>query len=356
MSFTRNGCSTLYVGNLSDSIPEHLLVTVFTQFGPIKAIRVIKKDEGSVYAFVEFFSNSVAAAALNGTHGRMLVDRKLIVNWANRWIKTEFENHHEVYVGNLSVDVNECDLKNVFSPFGYISKCTVTRSKDNLITRGYVVFVNQSDALKAISTMNGKTMKGKTIQVRYSKNNSLLPAPAAALQDGRAVDNSYHSDQLIIRTVFCGGVFEGLTPALVEKVFSPFGTIVVTPQVFTTRGYAFIEFSTRDEAKAAIEAINNTVINGYVVNCSWATKQKCLNSTDDMSRKFATGTDTLNNENQVYGNNWYPYGPMLVQYWPGLRSYGQLSPTTWNQFGYYQYEMGNAIERHLTAPHQKRDL
>jgi len=60
--------TTLYIGNLSpDFNEEHLLRSIFEEFGPIMEVRM-QKDKG--YAFIKFQTHDQAARAIVSVHSR----------------------------------------------------------------------------------------------------------------------------------------------------------------------------------------------------------------------------------------------------------------------------------------------
>jgi len=76
-----------------------------------------------------------------------------------------------IYVGNLSMGVNETDLREVFQAFGEVSTASVIKDKFSGESRGFgfVEMPNGTEAQKAISMLNGKELKGRTATVNEAK-------------------------------------------------------------------------------------------------------------------------------------------------------------------------------------------
>lgn len=76
-----------------------------------------------------------------------------------------------IYVGNLSRDVNESDLRETFSQFGEVSSSSIIKDKFSGEPRGFgfVEMANQSEAEKAISSLNGKELKGRNLVVNEAR-------------------------------------------------------------------------------------------------------------------------------------------------------------------------------------------
>ena len=76
-----------------------------------------------------------------------------------------------IYVGNLSRDVSESDLREVFAACGDVSSAAIIKDKFTGDSRGFgfVEMPNKDEADKAISGMNGKDMKGRNITANEAR-------------------------------------------------------------------------------------------------------------------------------------------------------------------------------------------
>lgn len=72
-----------------------------------------------------------------------------------------------IYVGNLSYDVTEADLKELFEAFGQVSSSSVVKDKFSGQSKGFgfVEMPTDTEAKAAISSLNGREVKGRTISV-----------------------------------------------------------------------------------------------------------------------------------------------------------------------------------------------
>jgi RNA recognition motif-containing protein len=79
-----------------------------------------------------------------------------------------------IYVGNLSFEVTEEDLKKAFEGFGQIESVKII--KDNYTGRskgfGFVEMSNNADAQSAIDALNDKEIKGRSIKVNAARPRS----------------------------------------------------------------------------------------------------------------------------------------------------------------------------------------
>jgi RNA recognition motif-containing protein len=76
-----------------------------------------------------------------------------------------------IYVGNLSPEVTEQDLKEAFESFGPTSKVAIIKDKFTGEARGFAfVEMNAKEAAQsAIDSLNGKELKGKAIIVNEAR-------------------------------------------------------------------------------------------------------------------------------------------------------------------------------------------
>lgn len=152
---------TLYVGNLDMTVSEDLLCTLFSQIGLVKGVKIIREPGNDPYAFVEFINHPSASTALAAMNKRLFLDKEMKVNWATspgNQPKTDTSNHHHIFVGDLSPEIETDTLREAFAPFGEISNCRIVRDPQTLKSKGYafVSFVKKADAENAIQAMNGQ--------------------------------------------------------------------------------------------------------------------------------------------------------------------------------------------------------
>ena len=71
----------------------------------------------------------------------------------------------KIYVGNLSYEVTEEDLRQEFGAFGEITSVNMIMDRDSGRPKGFgfVEMATKSEAEAAITGLNGKTLKDRTI-------------------------------------------------------------------------------------------------------------------------------------------------------------------------------------------------
>lgn len=77
----------------------------------------------------------------------------------------------KLYVGNLSWEVKDDDLRELFAKFGELSEVKVMIDNYSGRSKGFafVTFADEESAKKAIAELDGKDFKGRAIKVNEAK-------------------------------------------------------------------------------------------------------------------------------------------------------------------------------------------
>ena len=76
-----------------------------------------------------------------------------------------------IYVGNMSYEVSEEDLKEAFEVFGEVETVKVLKDKYTGKSKGFgfVEMSNDADAQSAIDSLNDKEIKGRALKVNKAR-------------------------------------------------------------------------------------------------------------------------------------------------------------------------------------------
>jgi cold-inducible RNA-binding protein len=79
-----------------------------------------------------------------------------------------------LFVGNMSFQTTEGDLRALFEPYGEITRIHIVQDRDTGEARGFafVEVADDAEAAKAISALNGKEVAGRALKV-----NEATPRP-----------------------------------------------------------------------------------------------------------------------------------------------------------------------------------
>jgi RNA recognition motif-containing protein len=82
-----------------------------------------------------------------------------------------------LYVGNLPHSTAEAELRNLFEGHGAVEKITLVTDRDTGRSRGFgfVEMANASEADKAIATLNGTDLGGRTLTINEAKPKAERP-------------------------------------------------------------------------------------------------------------------------------------------------------------------------------------
>ncbi|MDD4614869.1 MAG: RNA-binding protein [Caldisericia bacterium] len=76
-----------------------------------------------------------------------------------------------IYVGNLSFDTQDSDLRSAFEAFGEVTTSSVIQDRMTNRSRGFgfVEMPNQEEARRAIQELDGKSLQGREIKASEAK-------------------------------------------------------------------------------------------------------------------------------------------------------------------------------------------
>jgi RNA recognition motif-containing protein len=77
----------------------------------------------------------------------------------------------KIYVGNLSYETTEDDLRTLFAQAGTVASVALIKDRDTGQSKGFafVEMSNQSEAEKAIQTFNGYTLSNRPLKVNLAR-------------------------------------------------------------------------------------------------------------------------------------------------------------------------------------------
>jgi RNA recognition motif-containing protein len=76
-----------------------------------------------------------------------------------------------IYVGNLSYEASEDDLRQAFEAFGQVTSANIIKDKYSNESKGFgfVEMPSKTEAQSAIEGLNGTDLKGKTLNVNEAR-------------------------------------------------------------------------------------------------------------------------------------------------------------------------------------------
>lgn len=77
----------------------------------------------------------------------------------------------KLYVGNLSYDTTEDDIRNLFAQAGTVNEVALIKDRDSGTSKGFafVTMSSQDEAKKAIEQFNGQTLGSRELTVNVAR-------------------------------------------------------------------------------------------------------------------------------------------------------------------------------------------
>jgi len=145
----------LIVNYLPQSFNDLELYNVFTPFGPLESVRImrdLKTGYSFGFGFVNFVNEEDATAARNTLNGFRVGTKRMKVSFARP--PSEAIKHTNLYITNLPRHMTEKNLMEIFKPFGAIIQSKLLRDKYTNLPRG-VAFIRYEKRFQASAAMTG---------------------------------------------------------------------------------------------------------------------------------------------------------------------------------------------------------
>lgn len=154
----------MFVGQVPRSMDEEALRDFFSEFGPVFQLNILRDKSTGVSrgcCFVTYYTRHDALEAQNLLHNvRTLPGMHHPIQM--KPADLENRNERKLFIGMVSKQLGEEEIKEMFDKFGPVEECTVLRD-DNGVSRGcaFVTFSSRQVAMVAIkATHHSLTMEG----------------------------------------------------------------------------------------------------------------------------------------------------------------------------------------------------
>eukprot|EP01127_Copromyxa_protea_P013206 TRINITY_DN3531_c0_g1_i1.p1 TRINITY_DN3531_c0_g1~~TRINITY_DN3531_c0_g1_i1.p1 ORF type:complete len:896 (-),score=304.34 TRINITY_DN3531_c0_g1_i1:2-2689(-) len=308
--------TVILVKNISPSTSDNEIKILFGRFGSITKIVL---PPSKTLALVEFAQPTEARAAFSSLAYREHFGVPLFLEWAptdvwtprraekdreleaeakkqaveaNKSVDTSktkilekeeeeraeqetHEAHTTLYIKNLNWDTSEKDLEDFISgktlkitPLRKLRRVTIAKKKDmknegKLLSLGYgfVEFDSREEALDALKQLNGKLLDGHALAISFSQKGA--PTTTQRTNKHKSLESRNDiSTKLMVRNV----PFQTNKKEL-RKLFAAYGELKTLRLPVKQggkghRGFAFVEYLTKEEAYNAMQMLANTHLYG----------------------------------------------------------------------------------------------
>eukprot|EP00833_Pecoramyces_ruminatium_P018904 jgi/Orpsp1_1/1192936/evm.model.d7180000097014.1 len=249
---TRPTTASLYVGELDPSVTEAVLFEIFNIIGPVDSIRVCRDAvtrRSLGYAYVNYHDIADGEKALETLNYTNLKGKSIRIMWSQRDPSLRKSGEGNIFIKNLDVSIDDKALYDTFSAFGNILSCKI--ATENGVSKGYgfVHFEHSEDAENAIKNVNGMLLNNKKVYVGHHIPKKERNAKIEELR------NQYTN-------VYIKNLDETVTEDQLKAAFEKFGKItslvIQKDDEGKSKGFGFINYETHDEAKKAVDEMNDT--------------------------------------------------------------------------------------------------
>jgi len=177
-----------FVKNFPEDLTEEDLQEMFTKFGKIASIKLMKNDEDEKhkgFGFVSFEDAEVAEAAVTELNGKEINGKTIYVGRAQKKAERQMELKKKfealkmermskyqgvnLYVKNLDDTIDDEKLRQEFTPYGTITSAKVMTEEGRSKGFGFVCFSSPEEATKAVTEMNGRIIVAKPLYVALAQ-------------------------------------------------------------------------------------------------------------------------------------------------------------------------------------------
>ena len=203
-----------------------------------------------------------------------------VKNGSNKADEDNGLDYSSLFIKNLNFSTTEVNLRDHLLNLGVegLRKVQITKKEigKNLLSQGYgfAEFRTPEQAARALAKMKGSLLDSHALDVKPS-DKRLTVAPAAAARSVLA--SSGHSDNSTNNKIIVRNVAFQATKAELRDLCAAYGSVkrVSIPKKMggEHRGFAFVDFSTAQEAALAMASLKNTHLYGRHLVLEWAKEE-----------------------------------------------------------------------------------
>jgi polyadenylate-binding protein len=245
--------TSLYCGDLDQSITEAQLYELFSTIGPVVSIRVCRDlitRRSLGYAYVNFQQGPDAARAIDVLNFQVVNDKPIRIMYSQRDPALRRSGVGNIFIKNLDKDIDNKALYDTFAQFGNIVSAKVASALDGASKGyGFVQFDTAEAAQTAIDKVNGMLMNDKQVYVGpFQRRGERGGGPST------------------FNNVYVKNLHEAVLEDKLREVFEQHGTltsvVVMKDAEGKSKGFGFVCFEDTDAAGEAVDKLDGFVLDG----------------------------------------------------------------------------------------------
>ncbi|EGG20305.1 RNA-binding region RNP-1 domain-containing protein [Cavenderia fasciculata] len=274
-SLRKSGVGNIFIKNLDKSVDHKALFDTFSAFGNILSCKVVT-DETNVskgFGFVHYESQDSADKAIMKVNGMIINDQKVFVGpfkSSKERGQTQELKYTNVYVKNLSEDVNEEELRDLLVPYGKITNLTImSDEKSKSKGFGFANFETPDEAKNCVEAENGKLFHGKVIYVGRAQKKMEREAELK-----HKFETKYQGVNLYIKNID-----DSIDSDKLRSTFAAYGTITSAKVMrddksTSSKGFGFVCYTTPDEASKAVAEMHGRMVGNKPLYVAFAQRKE----------------------------------------------------------------------------------
>ncbi|EGG25010.1 RNA-binding region RNP-1 domain-containing protein [Cavenderia fasciculata] len=300
----KSNVGNIFVKNLEKNVDNALLFDTFSTYGNILSCKIeYEKGISKGYGYVHFENQESSEQAILKVNGTILLGKPIIVEPFVSKVERfkEKKNENKLFIKNIDENVTSEMLQQELSRFGEIESCNI-RTDPTGKPKGlaFVEFKTSEDAQALLESTEAITILSKQITFdriknkversieknqklinelnnnnnNHNNNNINHHINSSSLQQNGSTSQQQQQNL----TLFINNIDMEVDKEIIREEFAKHGNILGIK--IKSRGFAFLTYSTQEEAAVAIEKMNGYVFGtkALVVSLSNSRKEKRIPS------------------------------------------------------------------------------
>ena len=280
-SLRYNTKNNLYIKGIPKTTSPREVYEYFSKFGDIFSCKVSEDDFGNHngYGYITFYRNEDAEKAIEESKGKSIfnsnnVEISHFQRRNERMANNNENNRDKIYINNLPEKYEISELNELCKEFGNVESCNIYFDKIGQ-NFGIVKFSNEKEAQDAKTKLDGKEIEKdgikkklivKSYQTQFEQKQFMMNYYSIKSHEQKGNCN------LILKNIPLTAKEEDL-----EKIFKKFGNITSIrieknkieqkeekgKFLLVSQGYGFISFEKSEDAKKALEEMDQKFLPGF---------------------------------------------------------------------------------------------
>ena len=258
-SIRKSGVGNIFIKNLHKDINQQQLYDLFSSFGNILSCKVALDDHGRSkgYGFIHFETKEAAEKAIESTNTLFFENKPVYVGQFIPAEKRHRNNPEEIFTNIYIKDIDETTTEEEYNEL--VSSVGTTTSVKLIVENGkskgfgFANYKTHEEAKNAVENLNGKKWKSKNITACRAMKKQEREDLLRKVREERK--KAYELVNLYIKNLD-----ESFTQEKIHEEFSKYGQItslkVMQTETGSSKGFGFVCFANKDQAKKAIESLN----------------------------------------------------------------------------------------------------